>query len=707
MTRRSLFLLGSLLSAAGLAAVLGVGCDDGTISTSGSSSSGAGGDSGSTTGSTAAGTFSSGTSSQLTLSIDPADPILDVAGAPKSVALTAKFSDGTIPANVTWTVDDVVVGLVDATGTFTSKGFVAGDAKVTATAGSASGSTTVHVHVHIVENPGNLSASDIALLQAGGSADAAFKWLYPYDKTVFPRGLRAPELQLAGAAAEATYVKIGFGNYLYEGFFGAANPVRATLSPEIWKSVTASAKATDTVQVGVTKLSGGQATGPATEAWTIAQGAFKGSIYYNTYKSALTSTGAVMRVRPNVDASVFLGNCTVCHSVSANGNVVAGGLSWGNGNPLDSGAFDIATDGTSAPRYTDDDGRKLAFGALTPDGTKLLSNGVPGSGSPIRGLGGAYPSKLFDTATGAEIPTPTWPVVNALTPVFSPDGKHVAFNHYDVAPNTLGVMDVDLAASPPAFSNLADVATSTRAIAGWPSFLPDSAALVFHDGEAFDTAAYGGGPRLGEIAFVDLASKQVKALRALNGRNADGSVYLPFGEAEEANLDYEPTVLPIAVGGYYWVVFTSRRAYGNEISPTGTVPGGADKWGGIFNGVETPSVRKKLWVSAIDINHVGKDDPSHPAFYLGEQELAAGNMRAFAALDPCKPDGESCESGADCCGGFCQPNGETDPDGNPITVCGMKTGGCSNIDEACDSASDCCDPSALCINGHCAVPPPN
>lgn len=708
MTRRSSLLLASLLSTLGAAIALGAGCEDGGIATTGSSSTnGSGGEGGATSANSTAGTFSSGTSSQLTLSIDPMEPVLDVAGAPKSLPLTAKFSDGTTPTSVAWTVDDVVVGVVDAAGTFTSKGFVAGDAKVTATAGGVSGSTTVHVHVHIVENPGNVSAGDIALLQAGGSADAGFKWLYPYDKTVFPRGLRAPELQLAGSGADATYVKIGFGNYLYEGFFGASNPVRAALSPAIWKSVTDSANGTDAVKVDVTKLTGGQATGPATETWSVAQGTFKGSIYYNTYKSALTSTGAVMRVRPNVDASVFLGNCTVCHSVSANGNVVAGGLSWGNGNPLDSGAFDIATDGTSSTRYTDDDGRKLAFGALTPDGTKLLSNGVPASGSPIRGLANAYPSKLFDTATGAEIPAPTWPVVNALTPVFSPDGKHVAFNHFDVAANVLAVMDVDLGQSPPAFSNLADVATSTRAIAGWPSFLPDSSAVLFHDGDAFDTAAYGGGPRLAEIGFVDLASKQVKPLLALNGRNPDGSVYLPFGDAEEANLDYEPTVLPIAVGGYYWVVFTSRRAYGNEISPTGTVPGGADKWGGIFNGVETPSVRKKLWVSAIDINHTGKSDPSHPAFYLGEQELAAGNMRAFAALDPCKPDGETCESGADCCGGFCQPNGETDPNGNPVTVCGMKTSGCSAIDEACTTAGDCCDPGALCINGHCAVPPPN
>ena len=55
----------------------------------------------------------------------------------------------------------------------------------------------------------------------------------------------------------------------------------------------------------------------------------------------------------------------------------------------------------------------------------------------------------------------------------------------------------------------------------------------------------------------------------LNGwrKNAGGALetYLPYGEAEEGHLNYEPTLLPVAVGGYYWVVFTSRRAFGNTI----------------------------------------------------------------------------------------------------------------------------------------------
>ena len=110
-------------------------------------------------------------------------------------------------------------------------------------------------------------------------------------------------------------------------------------------------------------------------------------------------------------------------------------------------------------------------------------------------------------------------------------------------------------------------------------------------------------------------------------------------------MDYEPTMMPVAVGGYFWVVFTSRRVYGNTIAPgrKPTVIAGdnptQDPWG---SGA-APSQRKKLWVAAIDVDHGMKSDPSHPAFYLPGQEIESANMRAYAALAPCQQMGASCE----------------------------------------------------------------
>ena len=96
-------------------------------------------------------------------------------------------------------------------------------------------------------------------------------------------------------------------------------------------------------------------------------------------------------------------------------------------------------------------------------------------------------------------------------------------------------------------------------------------------------------------------------------------------------MNYFPTVSPVAAGGYFWLFFDSVRHYGNL------------------------GVQRQLWGAAIDIAADGSYavDRSHPAFYLPGQELGTGNHRAFAALDPCKKDGDSCTSGIDCCGGFC------------------------------------------------------
>jgi hypothetical protein len=68
----------------------------------------------------------------------------------------------------------------------------------------------------------------------------------------------------------------------------------------------------------------------------------------------------------------------------------------------------------------------------------------------------------------------------------------------------------------------------------------------------------------------------------------------------------------------------------------------------------------KIWVTPIQIGENGNVQ-NHPAFFLPGQELVSGNIRAFAALEPCKTDGKSCTSGIDCCdmtlqqciGGYC------------------------------------------------------
>jgi hypothetical protein len=692
-------------------------------------------------------------------------PNITVNGQPKSVQLTATANGS--PVSGTWTTSNSEIGTVDSSGVFHPNGYVGGTVVVSLVIGMRSISITLTIDVDITDNPAMASASDQAGLQAGGAADPAFKFLYPYDGTVFPRGLQTPLLQfgdgmtVGGGAADLVYLKLTTKHFSYQQYAAGGTPVRITIPDAVWNGATLSASATDAVTAAVSKRTGTTVSGPLTENWHIAPASLRGFIYYSTYKSPLlpfdmtTATGGgILRIKPGSNAEVVLKGCVVCHSVSANGSVLSAAMGPDLSNPMSSEAVNLAVASpTPSTRSPTGMGQQFAFAALSPDGTMALTNGNPGLGPPDlpHGFDGSYNSTLVDTMTGMQINSPslTQLVHWAQTPAFSPDGKHVVFIDGDMAPTTrpLSLMDFD---GKSVFSNLRVLRNETEMTTNafntstgwvpsppppadptnfpppgqarpktiaWPSFTPDSNAVIYHLGDSFDSAGFNlsGGdeeapPQYAELRLIE-TDGTVKTLNALNGRDANGLSVLPYGEAVDNNMNYEPNVMPLPVGGYFWVVFTSRRTYGNTVAPgraATTQPGDVpaqDPWGS-----ETaPSPRKKLWIAAVDINHADAmdTDPSYPAFYLSGQEPESANMRAFAALAPCLPNGSTCQTGSDCCNGYCRQNGN-DEGGAPLLQCvapPMNT--CSNVDEPCMTAANCCDTTNLCIGGRCAVPQPN
>jgi hypothetical protein len=184
---------------------------------------------------------------------------------------------------------------------------------------------------------------------------------------------------------------------------------------------------------------------------------------------------------------------------------------------------------------------------------------------------------------------------------------------------------------------------------------------------------------------------------------ANGKGYLPTGpagHADDATLNYEPTIAPIVAGGYAWVVFTSRRMYGNVATrdPYQSDPRAYDLTAGNADGPTT----KKLWVTAVDVPPKPGADPSHPAFYLPAQELYAGNTRGYWVLDACKPDLAECTGGDECCNGFCRRDVE-----NVSGICmEIPKDMCAMQYDRCNVTADCCTtgPEALyCIANHCSV----
>ena len=701
-------------------------------------------------------TLGGGDAASSPLVITPANPQLTVSapGVTQQFKLAPKGTSASVAAS--WSVSSPDIGSIDGNGLFTASGQLGGTTTVTATTSQGVATTVLTVNLALTANPGMVTtavqqqlqgasmappdagvgvAPDAAPAPDGGEIDASndpvvagagFAWLYPYDGTVFPRGLSEPILQFSGPPADAVYVHITLPSFDYKGFFGSGSMGQLDIGPSAWQAITSTATGAAAVKVQLTETIGGVVTGPITETWTIAQGSLKGTVYYNSYDSLLfgTANGGILKLKPGTPAVPLVGganrtDCTVCHAVSSDGSTLiathpatndpTSGYTSGTSYDLKNNAAVIAQQGDA----------QFAFGGIYPDGTFLMTNGALGTAFNIPGQ---YPygssSHLITTNGGTPIPAPGWDgvITAALSPSFSPDGTQIAFtrNDEDMSNHIISVMSFAHATN--TFSNIVDLANDPDHYLGWPTFTPDNEWVVFHADTRPDLATWLGGDA--NLVIAHVASHTTANLDTLNGYK-NGHAYVPYG-IDDLNHDYEPTMLPVVVGGYYWVVFTSRRNYGNIIQ-------GMDPWD---SPAGAPSPRKKLWVAALDVDPSGSPsmsahDISHPPFYLDGQELASGNSRGFWALDPCSGTGVGCQTGDECCTGYCRPgsgaldagtsatDGGTDGGVPPASdagglVCVSAPTGCSQEYEKCTTSADCCGSSQgfTCINAHCAAPGP-
>ncbi|MFI5301509.1 MAG: hypothetical protein ACHREM_25760, partial [Polyangiales bacterium] len=707
-----------------------------------------------------------------TLDVTPATPqtlTVTIGSAVPTLQYQATYGSTLVAA--TWTVDRGEIGGVSGSGLFTPTGTVAGTATVTAAYGGQSVKRTVLVKLSATQSGPTSSAaqqavvvSDPAKLLVGGGVggvggeglgttpsgpDGAalagtpvddgsalhLKFLYPYDATVWPRGLRAPLIQWSWDTADADAIDLRLtstsGAFAWEGSFakpavlGTQPFQRMPIPQDLWDIATNSAGVVNpdgsrerlTLELRVLKA--GALHGPIKETWSVAPARLAGTVYYNSYGTNLVTNSletsvagpyfgaAILAIKVgSTDPYVVAGKndapgthgvgCRVCHTVATSGNTML----VVDGNYDDVWQYDLKGSGppaTELPSVMLSPTNTFGWAGITPDGLAAFLNGAQlGTAHPnaaMNHLDGAAPSAL--ATTGID------PSVLAGTPVFSSDGKHLAFdlisgsvNVIDSAgaPTTVSTGDSNLVTfdfdtKSGAFSNghlLVPYDGKTRS--GFPSFLPNADGVVYH--HQLNTAEHRYNTwhsTRAQVWWVDSKTATAKVLGTLNGLDSSGISYLPTGpnnHADDTTLNYEPTVLPVAGGGYAWVIFTSRRMYGSVATTDPWQSDPRDYDASRYENVTT----KKLWVAAIDLSAPAGSDPSHPAFYLPAQELAAGNARGFWVLDPCKTDGSTCAEGDECCGGYCQPGDA----GAPVCSGVIVGGSCSALGDKCLSDADCC-----------------
>lgn len=693
----------------------GFATDGGATTDSGPSLTGDGGDSGSLV----------GNGPTLTsISISPLQALItSVNGKMVTQQFTVQghYSDGSVApvtSGVAWSSDIPLVGAIANGGLYTASGALGGIVNVSASVKTQMAKASLTVKLLLQTNPGNVPPVAQGPLQGATTPDPSVVWAYPYDGTVWPRQLLAPILQWNnGAAGDDYYVHIVSPTFELQQYSTVPNPAAAQLPIDAatWDKFTEST--TGTAQVTVTRYAGTTATKLTGQTWTIAPASMRGTIYYWS-----NNLGRVLRIKPGAAMPDDFANqapltnttqypassCLMtCHTVSADGStIVSGGGAFGGSYDLKSSMPSYSLGGTwgpSAGGASSSSVVKWGLPAVSPDGKYILTNAMAeglayANDSTTQGFLG-----LYTTSNGMPVPTSGLMNVPVTQPAWSPTGNRIVYvdagdpmtvpwysSWNNPPPGDLKVMSFDPTKNPMAGAASTLIATGAdpnHRIA-WPTVTPDGNWVLYSRCAGADTrtvanTSVASGPSDLYFASTVTANQEVRLAKL------DGDGYPFAAGARDQSWNFEPSFAPVAAGGYFWVVFTSRRTYGNILT------GPAEGAGG--------TAVKQLWVAAIDQNPKPGVDPSHAAFHLTGQDEANLAMRGYWSLPPCAGNGQGCASGTDCCGGYCAPSGD-----GGAGMCTATPPMCSQNGDKCTKTSDCCNAplGVTCIANVCSEPTP-
>ncbi len=573
------------------------------------------------------------------LAIDPTMATLVVTdpATTKSQVFVAKGTqaDGsviTVPA--TFSVSNTAPGTIDPkSGTYTTSNKAGGTVTVTATYDGKTATATLNVVLDYVVTPPGGPSSDLfdpAKVTVSTDPAKAPSFIYPTTGTMFPQNVYKIMLQWRRAGLSAFEVKFegpGVTVKLYTNGTHATCTTAATnagcweadLTTWTWIASTLAGKSAKVTVTGANPAAPGTVYASKSIDMLFSKNEVPGAIYYWSTTVAGVRKATVSDAAPtNFLTPTETGQCVACHTLSRNGKRlgadVGGEKLW------------VAEVGPTFPPpillKKDPAMKDIANSWMTfnPDTTRLVSS--------AKGLLTLRTEAGLAVGKGPNGTIPLGAGVFGHMPDWSPDGKFLVFSKSasaggrKVAAGTISIIPFT---GSDTFGSVLDLVKSTGSSDNnyFPMFAPTSDWIAY--GHSTGSSEKEGDSQL---RLVSVMGGMVFELTRANTLVNDVTVSTGVS-------NNQPTWAPKTEDGVMWVAFQSKRDYGAILAP-------GSKWG---------DEKNQLWVAAIDVDKLGKGDPSYPAFRLPFQELTENNHRPFWALDATKPppppDGGPPDGGTD------------------------------------------------------------